>query len=55
MMDWFSVRAEVIMPDDSHRKLDLNEDNGQYVGNLLSTITGIYQFRIRAHGRSRLG
>ena len=50
-----NVWAEIIMPDYSHRKLGLKGDNGQFGASFRSTIPGIYQFRIRVCGRSRLG
>jgi hypothetical protein len=51
-----SIWVDVTTPDSSHIILPLKEDyNSQFGVTFRSSIPGIYQFRIRASGRSRMG
>jgi hypothetical protein len=51
-----SVWAEVVRPDGSSASVTLDRtDQGQYEGAHTTTASGIYRFRVRGRGRTRLG
>ena len=51
-----STWVEVTRPDNSNTILTLKEvDDGQFSATFRSTISGIYRFRVRASGRSKMG